>query len=235
MTTTNNNNNNNTILTCISDIKHAFYINLDHRTDRKEHVENQLSLIGIENPTRFNAIKLENGAIGCSMSHLKCLQIAKKNNWPHVLVCEDDIEFLQPELFVKHMNNFLENHEDDYMWDVVLLAGNNMPPYAIEDDYSVRVFQCQTTTGYLVKQHYYDKLINNVKEGIQKLLQEPQNHRLYAIDKHWFQLQQRDYWFLITPLTVVQREDYSDIEKRRTNYKKPMTDLDKKSYFRQGP
>jgi hypothetical protein len=118
---------------------------------------------------------------------------------------------------------------------VVLLAGNNMPPYALEDDYSVRVFKCQTTTGYLVKQHYYDKLINNVKEGIQKLLQAPQNHRLYAIDKHWFQLQQQDYWFLITPLTVIQREDYSDIEKRRTNYKKPMTDLDKRSYFRQGP
>jgi len=239
MTTTNNNNNNNnnddTFLTCISDIKHVFYINLEHRTDRKEHVEKQLALIGIKNPTRFNAIKLENGAIGCSMSHLKCLQIAKENNWPHVLMCEDDIQFLQPDLFVKHMNNFLENHEDNSTWDVVLLAGNNMPPYALEDDYSVRVFQCQTTTGYLVKQHYYDKLINNVKEGLQKLLQEPHNHRIYAIDKHWFQLQQQDYWFLITPLTVVQREDYSDIEKRRTNYKKPMTDLDKKSYFRQGP
>jgi len=66
-------------------------------------------------------------------------------------------------------------------------------------------------------------------------MREPHNHRLYAIDKYWFNLQQSDYWFLVTPLTVVQREDYSDIEKRRTNYKKPMTDLDKKSYFRTVP
>jgi len=219
-------------LTSISDIKHAVYINLEHRTDRKVHVERQLASIGLRETTRFNAIKLPNGAIGCSMSHLKCLQLAKEQGWPHLLLCEDDIEFLDPALFVKQLNGFLDNHEQDDTWDVLLIAGNNMPPYGLEDDYSVRIFQCQTTTGYLVKQHYYDKLIDNIKEGLQKLMREPHNHRLYAIDKYWFNLQREDYWFLITPLTVVQREDYSDIEKRRTNYKKPMTDLDKKSYFR---
>jgi GR25 family glycosyltransferase involved in LPS biosynthesis len=222
-------------LTSIADIKHVVYINLEHRTDRKVHVERQLASIGINAPTRFNAIKLPNGAIGCSMSHLKCLQLAKEQGWPHLLLCEDDIEFLDPALFVKQLNGFLNNHEEDDTWDVLLIAGNNMPPYGLEDNYSVRIFQCQTTTGYLVKQHYYDKLINNIKDGLQKLMREPHNHRLYAIDKYWFNLQQSDYWFLVTPLTVVQREDYSDIEKRRTNYKKPMTDLDKKSYFRTVP
>jgi GR25 family glycosyltransferase involved in LPS biosynthesis len=225
-------NNNKTPLSSIEDIKHALYINLKHRIDRKVHVEQQLASIGITSPTRFNAIKLPNGALGCSMSHLRCLQIAKEEKWPHLLLCEDDIQFLDPNLFVKQINGFLENHEDDSTWDVLLIAGNNMPPYGIEDDYSVRVFQCQTTTGYLVKQHYYDKLIANIKGGIEKLIKEPHNHRFYAIDKYWFQLQQEDYWFLITPLTVVQREDYSDIEKRRTNYKNAMTDLDKVSYFR---
>jgi GR25 family glycosyltransferase involved in LPS biosynthesis len=222
-------------LTSIADIKHVVYINLEHRTDRKVHVERQLASIGLREPTRFNAIKLPNGAIGCSMSHLKCLQLAKEQGWPHLLLCEDDIEFLDPALFVKQLNGFLENHEEDDTWDVLLIAGNNMPPYGLEDNYSVRIFQCQTTTGYLVKQHYYDKLINNIRDGLQKLMREPHNHRLYAIDKYWFNLQQSDYWFLVTPLTVVQREDYSDIEKRRTNYKKPMTDLDKNSYFRTVP
>jgi hypothetical protein len=49
----------------------------------------------------------------------------------------------------------------------------------------------------------------------------------YAIDRHWFELQRRDRWFLITPLSVVQREDYSDIEQRFTNYGHLMLDLDK--------
>jgi len=61
----------------INDIKHAFYINLDTRPDRKEHVETQLNMIGIK-ADRFKAIKLNNGAIGCSMSHLKLLENAKK-------------------------------------------------------------------------------------------------------------------------------------------------------------
>jgi glycosyl transferase family 25 len=63
------------------DIKHAFYINLDHRTDRKEHVTNQLATLSLTTCERFNAIKMENGAVGCSMSHLKILDDAVKNNW----------------------------------------------------------------------------------------------------------------------------------------------------------
>ena len=86
----------------ISDIKHTFYINLDHRTDRKQHVETQLSSIGINNYERFKAIKLPNGALGCSMSHLKCLEIAKQNNWEHLLIVEDDIQFLNPKLFINY-------------------------------------------------------------------------------------------------------------------------------------
>ena len=41
----------------ISDIKHAFYINLASRPDRKQHVEEQLKIMGIP-AQRFNAIKL---------------------------------------------------------------------------------------------------------------------------------------------------------------------------------
>lgn len=217
-------------LNSISDIKHCFYINLESRIDRKQHVEKQLKNIGIfDISTRFNGIKLTNGALGCSMSHLKCLETAKKNGWSHVLIVEDDISFLNPELFIKQFNNFLSNH---ILWDVVLIAGNNMPPYNNVDDSCVKVTKCQTTTGYLVKSHYYDTLIHNFKEGINLLLKNTNQHINYAIDKYWFQLQNRDLWYLIIPLTVVQREDYSDIEKRHTNYCKVMMDLDKKNFFK---
>jgi glycosyl transferase family 25 len=212
----------------IKNIEHAFYINLESRVDRKEHVEQQLSNIGI-NATRFNAIKLSNGAIGCSMSHLKCLEIAKQNGWDHVLIVEDDILFLNPELFKNQLNKFFKNHTN---YDVVLIAGNNMPPYQKFDDSCVKVYRCQTTTGYMVKKHYYDTLISNIKEGIKNLIRNPEQHILYAIDKYWFRLQEKDNWFLITPLSVTQREDYSDIEKRHTNYTRVMVDLDKEWLFK---
>ena len=34
----------------INDIKNVIYINLESRPDRKEHVEKQLSTIGLQNP-----------------------------------------------------------------------------------------------------------------------------------------------------------------------------------------
>lgn len=211
----------------LADIKHAFYINLDSRPDRKQHVENQLNVLGIR-AERFKAIKLPNGALGCSMSHLKLLETAKLNNWPHILIVEDDILFTNPSLFVQQFNRFLLKHKD---FDVALISGNNVPPYKEVDDTCVQISKCQTTTGYLVQNHYFDTLIDNYKTGIHRLMKEPENHKLYAIDKYWFNLQAVHKWYLIIPLTVTQREDYSDIEKKATNYSRVMLDLDKEAFF----
>jgi len=212
----------------IHDIKHTFYINLDTRPDRKQHIEKQLSIIKLK-AERFKAIKLTNGALGCSMSHLKILEMAKQNNYDHVLILEDDIQFLEPDIFIKQMNLFLEKHK---VFDVLLIAGNNMPPFNKIDETCVKVTACQTTTGYLVKNHYFDTLICNIREGISKLMKEPNQHKLYALDKYWFHLQRIHCWYLIIPLTVTQREDYSDIEKRATNYSRAMLDLDKQAFIK---
>jgi len=189
-----------------------------------------MSLIGVNNAQRFNAIRLPNGAIGCSMSHLKCLETALANDWENVLIVEDDILFSKPKKFVSQFNKFLELRKTNF--DVVLIGGNNIPPYKRIDDCCVQVSKCQTTTGYFVQKHYYKKMIANIREGIGKLMREPEKRYLYAIDKYWFQLQAVDKWYLITPLTVTQREDYSDIEQRLTNYTKAMTDLDKVEFMK---
>jgi hypothetical protein len=141
------------------------------------------------------------------------------------LIGEDDIEFLNPGLFINQMNTFLSRHNN---WDVLLLAGNNVPPHVRDGDECVKISRCQTTTGYLVNGHYYDILIENIKNSIVKLLREPEKHIKYAIDRYWFFLQKRDNWYLLTPLIVVQREGYSDIAKKVTNFVNIMTDLDKK-------
>ena len=215
-------------LQCFDDICHAYYINLEHRTDRNDHIIEQLTKLGLPKYERFNAIQMKQGAIGCSMSHLKLLQNALTNKFDHVLIMEDDITFLEPELFKANFNAFLERQGNN--WDVILFAGNNVPPYDKVDDVCIRVKQCLTTTGYLVNGHYLKRLIDNVKMGLTNLLHKPDKGILYAIDKFWFSLQSVDRWFLIIPPTVIQREDYSDIEKRNTNYKNLMMDIDKKSF-----
>lgn len=216
-------------LSSITDITNVFYINLEHRTDRKEHIESELNQVGFNNVERFNAVKMKNGRVGCTLSHIKCIELAKERNYSHVVICEDDTKFTNVELFKKQLNTFLTKKHN---WDVVIFAGNNVPPYEQIDDTCISVTRCQTTTCYMVNGHYYDALLENYKEGLEKLMRYPEQHISYAIDKYWFSLQLKDNWFLITPLTVIQREDYSDIEQRVTNYGYLMTDLDKKELLR---
>jgi glycosyl transferase family 25 len=208
----------------IKDIKHLFYINLESRPDRKVFFENQMNILGL-NATRFNAIHHEKGAIGCSLSHINVLKLAKEQNLEHVLVMEDDIHFLKPELFINNINNFLSNHKN---FDVLLIAGNNVGNYSIIDQNCVKIQECQTTTGYLVKNHYFDKLINNFENGVNKLMKEPSLEKFYAVDQYWKSLQLVDKWYLLTPLSVSQKPNYSDIEKKVINYNNDMVILDKK-------
>ena len=215
-------------------IQQTLFINLDARKDRLEHVTNQLKSIGLDpdgdKVSRFSAIKLQNGRVGCSMSHLKCLQMAKEKRWENVFICEDDITFTKPEVFTEQTNKFF-NSDKTKNWDVCIVAGNNVPPYEQIDDFCIKVSHCQTTTGYIVNEHYYDTLIQNYREGIQKLISNPERHVQFAIDKHWINLQRRDNWYLIIPATVIQLEDYSDIEGRVVNYNWHMLDIDKKEFI----
>ena len=219
-------------------IQHVVYINLDSRPDRRIQVENELTKIGIPNPPyRFAGVqlpqKIGSGAIGCSMSHLKCLEMAKENNWDMVMIVEDDIQFTKPLNFRNQLIKFLKNHPPG-SFNVLLLAGNNIPPYKKIDNTCVQVGFCQTTTGYIVCNHYYDTLIENYRAGIRNLIREPEKGILFAIDKFWYQLQERDKWLLLVPLSVTQHEDFSDIEQKVTNYHNMMLDIDKESLVKRG-
>jgi len=212
-------------------LENILFINLSHRLDRLQHVTQQFRLLGITHAERFNAIQTQSGAIGCSLSHIKCLEMAKKNKYKQIFICEDDITFTNPQLFLENMYQF-ENSEYCANWDVLIVGGNNVPPYVQKTDYLIKISNCQTTTGYIVREHYYDVLIQNMKEGVNHLLRNPENKREYAVDMYWKKLQQRDKWYMIIPPTVVQYENYSDIEGRDVNYNHLLTDLDKEWLFR---
>jgi hypothetical protein len=218
-----------------SDIKHAVYINLDSRFDRRELFEKQVAELYERYPrdfafapvARFSAIRdAENGAIGCTKSHIECIRIAKNNGWDHVLIFEDDALFIHPEVLVHQVSSFLSRFRDE--WDVVLFSGNNYPPFKIEAPDCFRIANCQTTGCYLVCSRYYDTLLRNFEEGLVGLTANPGNASVYACDAYWKQLQRVDRWYLITPVCVIQRSGYSDIEKMDVNYDKLMTDLVKK-------
>ena len=214
--------------------EHTIYINLEHRKDRLAHVQHELAKLEVPNGgTRFNAVKCSNGAIGCTISHIKCLEQAKVQNLPQVFICEDDICFKDPKLLLQNTAQFNAIFGDAY--DVLIIGGNNLPPYKQFGDFCAQISNCQTTTGYIVKQHYYDTLINNFREGLKKLMKNPANKREFAIDIYWKCLQTSDRWYIVLPLTVHQLEGYSDIEERDTDYRGLMLDMDKPWFTHRQP
>ena len=211
------------------DITNVVFINLDSRIDRRTHFESQFHKMGFQ-PQRFSAMRNADGAIGCSMSHVSCMELAIKNGWDHVLVCEDDATITNPGQLVYQANQFLKRFGD--AWDVLLLAGNNYQPFRQVSPECVRVANCQTATAYLVRRPYFETLLANFKEGLSKLKAEPAKQPSYAIDQYWKLLQRTDHWYLIVPITVIQRPDYSDIAKQHVNYSDAMTQVNKKWYGR---
>lgn len=205
-------------------LKNTLYINLEHRKDRLEHVIAQMNMMGIT-AERVNAVKMNTGAVGCTMSHIKCLELAKQRDYEYVFICEDDITFRNPELFKRNLQRFYD--DDDINWDLLIIGGNNVPPFQQVTEYCARVFYCQTTTGYIVKKHYYDTLLKNFRESATGLMREPNNPSTYALDMYWKRLQLQDFWYMITPPTVTQYESYSDIENRNVNYENMMLDMEK--------
>ena len=214
------------MLRSFHDITNVLFINLDSRTDRRTHFELQFSEIGFH-PQRFAAIQNADGAIGCTMSHIACMEMASQNKWDHVLVCEDDATIINPAQLVDQVNHFFNRFNDS--WDVLLLAGNNYQPFRQESPEAVRVANCQTATAYLVRRPYFETLLANFREGLGKLKAEPTKQPKYAIDQYWKLLQRTGRWYLVVPITVVQRPDYSDIAKRHVNYSDVMTQINKKS------
>ncbi len=207
-------------------LKNTLYINLEERPDRLVHVISELKKIGVTGE-RYNAKRTKKGAVGCTLSHIGCLSLAKTRNYPYVFICEDDITFTKPEVFLDSLQKFTES--DAYAnFDVLIIGGNNCPPYEKLSDHHIKISNCQTTTGYIVKSHYYDTLIANFKESVANLLKNSDKGNQFALDIYWKRLQQNGNWYMIIPATVTQYASYSDIEEKEVDYNFLMTDIDKK-------
>jgi len=211
-------------------LKNTLFINLESRTDRLHHALLEFKKMNI-NAERIDAVKVYNGAVGCTMSHIKCIELAKQRGYDFVFICEDDITFTNPTLLKQQLEKFEKN--EDISWDVLIIGGNNVPPFQQVQEYTARVFYCQTTTGYIVKKHYYDTLLVNFKESAGNLMRNPNNKKEFALDMYWKRLQLQDFWYMITPPTVTQYESYSDIEEKNVNYDFLMLDMEKKWYVEQ--
>ncbi len=189
-------------------IDKIIYINLNKRPDRREQIENELNNFGLEYE-RFEAIDVPYfGQLGCAISHLSVLKIARERGYKNILILEDDFTFtVTKDEFENQLNMFFNSNIN---YNVCMLS-YNLNNY-IETNYNFifKALDVQTASGYIVNSNYYDKLINLFEPNIKVLYDT--KCASHALDVVWKTLQPNDEWFCFINRIGIQRPGYSNNE-----------------------
>jgi hypothetical protein len=182
-----------------------FYINLSHRTDRNDKmIEGFKKMNLLQKAERFDAIKHKNGAVGCALSHIACLEMAKERKLKNVLILEDDIEWrITREELDQKLLNFFDNIDD---WAVLLFSVIADHMIYVKEGIC-RVKKAYTTAGYFLDEDYYDELIKCFKGGIETMEKGGEEW----IDVAWWPLQEKHKYYMIVPVLAHQYDNASDI------------------------
>jgi hypothetical protein len=194
------------------------YINLAHRTDRKEHVIHEIHKICADDSKihRIDAIRTEPGALGCGLSHIKALEYAMMHpEWRTVLILEDDFTFHGDDTTA--LSTALRTLLIPQM-DIGLLSYNHSVLRYEDTSPSIkRVLYSQTTSSYCIRSSYVPILLQNMRESTMDMLTRGKTHE-NCVDIHWTTLQPHGRWYALFPAIGYQYDNYSDIEKRVTQY-----------------
>jgi len=203
-----------------------YYINLDHRDDRKILIEEEFKKLNIDSFVRVPAIYTPNeGALGCLASHIKALEAAPLT-CDAIWICEDDIEF---KVDRTTLNSFIVEF---MISDASILCLGYNSRYEMEYSPLLKhTKDTQTASCYIVKSAFRHTLLEFWKSvlvfRINKLehpykhiyMKLPINKAEYEVtDQSWKVLQQSYVFVIPKSRCVIQRSSYSDIENRHVNY-----------------
>ena len=193
------------------------YINLEHRSDRKERLLSQLETAGA-NPEKIFRIDAHldplNGHRGCGQSHVNALNFALEKDFNSILILEDDFVFThKKEEIDSYIQKFTTHMENE--WDVFLLSSNVIDYKKTTHPDIKKVLCAQTTHSYALNRHYYTPLKECFEFALSMMetdvfsIQTADN--LHAIDHVWKILQPKARWFIGSNTIGKQGESYSDI------------------------
>jgi GR25 family glycosyltransferase involved in LPS biosynthesis len=204
-------------------IDKVYYINLDHRKDRLEQIEQVMNDLDIplDKRERISAIYDDKfGMVGCYKSHILTLEKFIESNYTSCIVFEDDFIFYQKEQFHGILNSIFENKVD---FDIIQLAYNDRYESLHSTNYHFlkTVAKAGTTSALLIHRQFAQQLLENFKEGLRLLTEHIEIHNSivhgYCLDVYWNKLP-KSKWYVTYPKIGLQRASYSDIEKRYTDY-----------------
>jgi GR25 family glycosyltransferase involved in LPS biosynthesis len=197
-----------------------YYINLEHRTDRRQHIVRELQRMGLQ-ATRIPAVhEPKREVLGCAKSHILATEQFLDSGAPCGIVLEDDFTFHGDKKWVE--DRLMRLFGSDVPWDLVMLSGAIIESTKTNVRGLRKVSNAQTTSGYMVTRHFAPLLLQNLREGA-ALLEDcfrttgKKKHE-WCLDQYWKQLQPRANWYIFYPKVGFQMDSYSDIEKRVVQY-----------------
>ncbi len=197
-------------------IDRVIYINLDHRTDRREAMEGVLDALGVpaEKRIRFPAIRLEWPWIGCTRSHHEVVKMAAEAGWSRVWILEDDwMPTVTPEEFWAAMKPLCAAGE----WDVLLPAAYVQASEPSSLPGVRRGLNIQTASSYIVNGHYMATLCGNLGDAAAAAMAGG-NHWECISDQYWKRLQPHGNWLYFSPALGKQRPGHSDLSGKFQDY-----------------
>jgi len=163
----------------------GLYINLDDCKHRKIRIERQISKLGWA-VKRFSAVRRDFGAIGCTLSHIKCLEKLYELGTPYVCILEDDATFKNISL-AKRIVSKIINGTFPLAFDVLLLGTAFAKGVKTSQENFLQIKSSQSTTGYIVRRDFIPVMLENYKEGLEMLVK-THKKKMYSIDKYWKKL-----------------------------------------------
>lgn len=193
-------------------IDKVLYINLEHRKDRKNNIEQLLNNYELCYD-RIDAIYDKIGCVGCLLSHIKALYTAITSKCKNVLILEDDFTFkISKDEFNGCMEKLFTGGDDGgcIKFDVCCLVSLVFQKEPTQYDFLDRITEASNGAGYLVQGHYMYKLLETYRGAVTPLLNTGA-HWLYVNDRVWNNLQREDMWVIFKKEIGFQLDGYSDI------------------------
>lgn len=196
-----------------------YYINLDHREDRKQSILDELKKTGVPD-TKIVRISGEykpgQGDWGCSLSHVKAMQQFVESSHQNCVIFEDDFVFTQSpgEINTVYQDFF----QAGIAYDVCMLSSNEIRTEPTQYTFINKVLDAQTASGYMVNKAYAPTLYANFQEGAQKIGESYQRGKgddiqgPFCVDQYWKRLQPSGNWYVFTPKLGKQSVSFSDIQ-----------------------
>lgn len=192
-----------------------FCINLRKNKSRWSESQAEFKKSGL-NVNRFDAIEDKDFPyFGCSLSHRKIIETAKKNNWKMVLVFEDDIHFFAAKTIKKDIDAILLEVPDDfhiiYLWGAI---SRNTCIIKISN-LIYRVTGLYNTHAILYHKRCYDELLKNIPPKRSWNKESTFVGKFQFIDHYLcYKFQVENPCYTYKKNLVWQRKNFSIIEKR---------------------